>query len=195
MINPNQKHTTPLPIWRGWGWVIVIILILTSCGDIENEYSNHAAYLRYDNSNHLDQTIGAALTGLTTNIFCRIYVTKPSQLNFQNNQGISSTVKLAARETQSPLALGLNNETGIIVGYGFGGTLYCYDACCANCYNNGKMFNLLSVNTSGIATCIQCNRQYDLTNNGLSPQGGRLERYFATASGQPVVLLVNNHYY
>ena len=50
MINPNQKHTTPLHIGRGWGWVIVIILYLTSCGDIENEYSNHAAYLRYDNS-------------------------------------------------------------------------------------------------------------------------------------------------
>jgi hypothetical protein len=72
MINPNQKHTTPLHIGRGWGWVIVIILILTSCGDIENEYSNHAAYLRYDNSNHLDQTIGAAISGVSPNIFCRI---------------------------------------------------------------------------------------------------------------------------
>ena len=135
MINPNQKHTTPLHIERRWGWVIVIILILTSCGDIENEYSNHAAYLRYDNSNHLDQTIGAAISGVSPNIFCRIYVTKPSYLNFQNNQKASSAVKLAAIETQSPLILGLNNETGIIVGYGLDGTLYCYDACCANCYN------------------------------------------------------------
>jgi hypothetical protein len=194
MVNPNQKHTTPLHIGRGWGWVIVIILYLTSCGDIENEYSNHAAYLRYDNSNHLDQTIGAAISGVSPNIFCRIYVTKPSYLNFQNNQKASSAVKLAAIETQSPLILGLNNETGIIVGYGLDGTLYCYDACCANCYNKEKMFHVLSMNTAGIATCSRCNRQYDLTNNGLSPQGGRLERYYATVSPNHLVLFVNNYH-
>ena len=171
------------------------LFTLSSCGDIENEYSNHAAYLRYDNTSHLDQTIGAAISGVSTNIFCRIYVSKPSQLNFQNNQGSSSTVKLVALELQSPIALGLNNETGIIVGHGFDGTLYCYDACCANCYDNGKMFQILSMNTAGIATCSYCNRQYDLTNNGLSPQGGRLERYYATVSPNHLVLLVNNHYY
>ena len=185
-----------LPKQGGRGWVFYLLLFtFTSCGDIENEYSSHAAYLHFDNSTQLDQTLGAALTGLTSNIFCRIYVSGPSQLNFQNNQGASSTVRLTARETQYPIALGINNETGIIVGYGFGGTLYCYDACCANCYNNGKMLQLLSMNSAGIATCSKCNRQYDLTNNGLSPQGGRLEHYAATVSGQPVTLNVNNHYY
>lgn len=166
---------------------------LTSCGDIESEYSGRAAFLRFERAS-MNTALAPALTGVSSNVFCRIYVSAPNQLTCQNNQGLTETTRLAGQEAQYRIALGINNETGIIVGYGFDGTLYCYDACCANCYNNGKMLQLVSMNTAGIATCNKCNRQYDLTNNGLSPQGGRLERYHATASGQPVVLVVNNRY-
>ena len=170
------------------------LFIFTSCGDIESEYSNRRAFLRLERAN-MNTALAPAIAGISTNVFCRIYLSATNQLTCQNNQGITEVRTLTSIEAQQPLILGINNATGIIVGYGFDGVLFCYDACCSNCYNNGKELHLVSMNTNGIATCSHCNRQYDLTNHGLSPQGGRLEHYFASCSGQPAVLVVNNHYY
>lgn len=198
-INHNLKHTTPRPIGRGrgwirWGWVFFIVLILTSCGEIENEYSSRRVFLRFDNQTHLDPNLMAAMNAMTSNVFCRVWLSSPDHLSFQSNQGNTSTVTLTAREMQSPLILGISNASGLIVGYGFGGVFYCYDAVCPNCYDS-KIERTLSMNTTGIATCPGCEHQYDMTNNGLSPQGGKLERYHATTGGQTGTLLVNNSYY
>ncbi|MBR5729814.1 MAG: hypothetical protein IKX61_06375 [Prevotella sp.] len=170
------------------------LFILTSCGEIENEYSSHRVYLRFDNSVHLDANLMAAMNPMSSNVFCRIWLLSNGKLSFQSNQGSTSNVTLTASERQSPLVLGISNESGIIVGYGFGGVFYCYDAVCPNCYEK-KIERTLTMNTTGIATCSSCSHQYDMTNNGLSPQGGKLERYHATTSGQTGTLIVNNRYY
>ena len=193
-INHSSKHTTPLPIGRGWGWVLFFCFFLTSCGEIENEYSSRRVYLRFDNSVHLDANLMASMNPMSSNVFCRIWLSSIGKLSFQSNQGSTSTVTLTASEQQSSLMLGISNESGLIVGYGFGGVFYCYDAVCPNCYDK-KLERTLSMNTTGIATCPNCGHQYDMTNNGLSPQGGKLERYHATTSGQTGTLIVNNRYY
>lgn len=154
-----------------------------------NNKPKYCAFLRYDNSTHLDQTIGSALVGITTILFCRIYTENDYQLNFQNNQGMSSTVSLTTQEIEHPMILGVNNSQGIIVGYGFGGFFYCYDAVCPNCHEH-----VLSMDANGIATCPNCGHQYDMTNNGLSPQGGTLVRYHATVSPNHLFLLVTSEY-
>ena len=170
------------------------LFIISSCGEIENEYSSHRVYLRFDNSVHLDANLMAAMNPMSSNVFCRIWLSSMGKLSFQSNQGSTSNVTLTASERQSPLVLGISNESGIIVGYGFGGVFYCYDAVCPNCYEK-KLERTLTMNTTGIATCSSCSHQYDMTNNGLSPQGGKLERYHATTSGQTGTLIVNNRYY
>ena len=176
-------------------WALCLPTLFASCGDVENEYSSHKAYLRFDNSTHLNTALSPALTGIGNSIFCRIYMTKPGQLTFQNNQGASEPETLSAKETNTPIMLGIENSSGIIVGYGYDNILYCYDACCPNCYDNGKTRSLLNMQTSGVATCNKCNRKYDMNNRGLSPEGGRLERYSVTFNRQTSVLTVNNHYY
>ena len=191
--NYNPKHSTPLHIGRGRGWVFFLLFLFISCGEIENEYSSRRVFLRFENQTHLDPNLMAAMNPMTSNVFCRIWLSSIGKLSFQSNQGSTSTVTLTAQEQQSSLILGINNASGIIVGYGFGGVFYCYDAVCSNCYDK-KLERTLTMNTTGIATCPECGHQYDLTNNGLSPQGGKLERYHASTTGQTGTLIVNNRY-
>jgi len=174
--------------------IVAALAMATGC-NVENEYSSRYVFLRFDNSRHLDQTLAAAMNSVVTNIFCRIYVSGASRLSFVNNQAPDSptTVQLSEIELQyGTPTLGISNANGIIVGYGLGGVFYCYDALCAYCYENNKR-QLLSMNTSGIATCSNCHRQYDLTNDGLCSEGGRLYRYQATTTGPQGVLNVSNH--
>ena len=203
-INHSSKHTAPLPFsppsqggaggesWgRGWVFFFFLIFNFFSCGQIENEFSSRQVYLRFDNQTHLDPNLMSAMNAMTSNVFCRIWLSSPDHLSFQSNQGTTSTVTLTAQEMRSPLILGISNASGLIVGYGFGGVFYCYDAVCPNCYDS-KLERTLTMNTTGIATCAGCGHQYDLTNNGLSPQGGKLDRYRATTGGQTGTLLVSN---
>lgn len=207
-INHSSKHIAPLPIGEGYGgasiardggrgrvffsfFLLFFISLFFSCGQIENEYSSRQVYLRFDNQTHLDPNLMSAMNAMTSNVFCRIWLSSPDHLSFQSNQGTTSTVTLTAQEMRSPLILGISNASGIIVGYGFGGVFYCYDAVCPNCYDS-KLERTLTMNTTGIATCAGCGHQYDLTNNGLSPQGGKLDRYRATTGGQTGTLLVSN---
>ena len=202
-INHSSKHTTPLPIEEGYGgasiardggrrWVLFFCLFFFfSCGKIEDEFSLRQVYLRIDCLTHPDNNLMSALNAMTSNVFCRIWLSSPGHLSFQSNQGTTSTVTLTAQEMRSPLILGISNASGLIVGYGFDGVLYCYDAVCPNCYDS-KLERTLSMNIMGIATCPGCGHQYDMKNNGLSPQGGKLDRYRATTGGQTGTLLVSN---
>ena len=110
----------------------LLALLFGACSDVENEYSSRSAYLRFDNSTHLNPALTAALNANAANVFCRIWLSGTSVLTCQTNHGASEPSTLVAEERQRPIVLGINNATGIIVGYGYDGTFYCYDAACPN---------------------------------------------------------------
>ena len=86
--------------------------------------------------------------------------------------------------------MGRNN--GLIVGFGNldnPAIFYAYDAECPNCYNPSALpvrSYKLSVSSSGIATCANCKRSYNLNTGGnivAGSAGNLLERYRATTTG------------
>lgn len=116
---------------------------------------------------------------------------------FSTNHGLSDRVDKTAVDQQVSIALGVYNETGIIVGYGnldYPATFYAYDSQCPNCYGDtGLPRYSLSMDTDGTAECGSCHRKYDMSNQGLVVNGdaGRgMMRYHATVTGG--VLNVNN---
>ena len=80
---------------------------------------------------------------------------------------------------------------GVIIGrpYFGEGELYAYDLACPQC---DKASERLTVSADGIATCTNCNNQYDLNNSGVSHSGSSrpLYRYRTTLNGN--YLMVHN---
>lgn len=173
------------------------IMLLTACG--KTEYSNVRVYFVFDNSVHLDQTLAPAMDPVNSSIFCRVYRIDAGHIGFENNQGQKSKVMMSAIERQGNTMLGIYNESGVIVGYGFtsvGGDMhefYAYDAQCPNCY---KEFNMprymLTLNSDGTAYCNKCKRTYSLKNGGITDNGEKLLRYRATSTGPNGILAINN---
>jgi hypothetical protein len=163
----------------------------------EGEYSTWPCRFAYDNSIHLDPTLASAMHVDSRGIFCRIWESSGGGLflNFQSNQGSAITQQQVTElERLSNYILGLNN--GIIVGYQtmntspYGGFV-AYDVQCPNCVRkenntiNPKF--AVSMNTSGIATCSKCKKQYDMNNGGIVMNGEEgdvgLQKYLATTTG------------
>ena len=89
-------------------------------------------------------------------------------------------------EQQRLPILGVNNESGVIVGFGLLSdppVFYAYDAQCPNCYeNDSRPRYLLSMTSDGKAKCSRCGRTYDMNNSGIIIDGGpgeKLYRYHA----------------
>ncbi|MBP3828116.1 MAG: hypothetical protein ILA07_08765 [Prevotella sp.] len=181
-------------------WSIILpCLLLTACGGDEFEYSRYQAFFIFDNQQHLDPTLSSAMNPLAPGIYCRITTSGNQYFLFTNNQGQSSRQTMNAIDKQRSCILGIYNETGIYVGYGTLNdppTFYAYDALCPNCYKEtGLMRNVLSVNSSGLASCGRCKRTYDMNNMGIITQGEageKLIRYRAATTGPNGILSVNN---
>lgn len=177
--------------------LFLALLLLLSCG--KTEYSNVRAYFVFDNSHHHDLTLAPAMDPVNSSIFCRIYRIDAGRIGFKNNQGAETKVIMSAIEHPNNIILGLYNESGVIVGYGFtsvGGDMhefYAYDAQCPNCY---KEFNMprymLTLNSDGTAYCNKCKRKYSLKNGGITDNGEKLLRYRATSTGPFGTLAINN---
>ncbi len=178
---------------------IILCMTILACGDEDFEYSRYQAYLIFDNQQHLDATLASAMNPLAPGIFCRISTSGNQYFLFANNQGLSSRQAMNGVDKQRSCILGLYNETGIFIGYGQLNdppVFFAYDALCPNCYaETGLMRDLLSVNSSGIASCSRCKRKYDMNNNGIITQGEagkKLIRYRASTTGPNGILSVNN---
>jgi len=182
--------------------ILCAAMLLTACGDTENEYSGYRCYLVFQNDRHQDVTLASALNPNAPGIFCRISfgVKDGAQCYFfENNQGLSSHKAATATDLQRSNILGVYNTSGVIVGYGnlsFPSTLYAYDSQCPNCYKaTGKPAYRLAMSNSGSATCGRCNRVYDMNNGGIiskGDKGDKMIRYRAAAAGPLGTLTVTN---
>jgi len=177
----------------------MLCVVLSSCGESEFEFSSYHAYFVFDNSVHQDATLSTAMNSLSPGIFVHITTAGSSHFAFENNQGLSSKQVVNAIDERRTTALGIYNESGIIVGFGnlsSPAVFYCYDAQCPNCYAETSLPRYtLSMTTTGLAKCSRCGRSYDMNNGGIvsSGEGGnKLIRYRATTSGPLGVLSVVN---
>lgn len=182
-------------------FLTLAVILLTGCGESENEFTTGACYVVIDNAIHQDATLAGAMNPQAPGIFCivkRNTRAGVTYFDFANNAGVSSSKPLNAIDTRRTLIVGHNN--GIIVGYGtlnIPPTFYAYDLECPNCFDPNAIpikSKPLSLSTNGIATCSVCHRQYDLNNNGFissGEAGNKLTRYRANTTGPFGVLAVN----
>lgn len=196
-----NKFRLTLPIKRkGIALLLMGFLImgLTGCGNVENEYSRAECSLLFDNSIHNDAVLAGAMTQYS-GVFVTV-TTKISNGNsyfvFSSNQGTTSNVIFNALDKKRSVVLGMNG--GLIVGYGssIDGTLYAFDRECPNCFSPDALplrSHPLSVNENGFATCSSCHRTYNLNNGGIvssGDAGSKLTRYHASSTGPYGVLNV-----
>lgn len=181
-------------------WVIglLALFVLGGCGESEFEYSSHRVRLVYDNSLHLDATLSVSMNAMAPGTFCRVSVSG-NYFTFTNSHGQSSRQPMTSVEQQRLPILGVNNESGVIVGFGLLSdppVFYAYDAQCPNCYeNDSRPRYLLTMTSDGKAKCSRCGRTYDMNNSGIIIDGGpgeKLYRYHATTTGPNGILSVNN---
>ena len=171
----SKKSLGPLVLWS------LIPLFLGSCGESEFEYSSHRVRLVYDNSLHLDATLSVSMNAMAPGTFCRVSVSG-NYFTFTNSHGQSSRQPMTSVEQQRLPILGVNNESGVIVGFGLLSdppVFYAYDAQCPNCYeNDSRPRYLLSMTSDGKAKCSRCGRTYDMNNSGIIIDGGPGEKLY-----------------
>ena len=122
--------------------------------------------------------------------------------SFENNQGLKSSSPVwfdaIDLKLESWRHVGMNN--GLIVGYGNldnPAVFFAYDLQCPNCYPPDAIPQRpyeLKINGTGIATCSNCKRSYNLNTGGniVTGQPGRkLIRYRGTSTGPFGILVVN----
>lgn len=191
MIKPNQ--------WRGI-WIVFALLLVCSCGKIQNEYSDFRPYFVYNNNVRQCARLAEAMTP-NSGIFCIIqqqFISGATYYVFTNSDGLSQKIIQNDRERQGHYVLGYNN--GLIVGYGNLSdpqVFYAYDLECPNCFDASSLpvrSKPLHLASGGIAICNVCYRHYNLNNNGViisGERGKRLTRYRASSTGPYGILSVN----
>jgi len=178
----------------------VLLLLLYSCGDTQQEYTSHSCHLIIYNNIHNDATLGSAMTPYA-NVFTTITISTESGVRYfvlNSNQQTSSKIIFDSRYAQINEICGMNN--GVIVGYGVLSdplTFYAYDRECPNCFDLARIpvrSYPISVASDGIGTCSVCKRQYNLNSGGnivAGDAGNKLTRYRAATTGPYGVLTVN----
>lgn len=184
--------------------VVLLVVLLAACGSDDYTYSNYHCNLYIDNSTHQDATLASAMNPASPGVFCKIsYNAARRSYAFSSNQGQSSTSVFDAKDTErgNSSRIGMNN--GLFVGYGNlstnetgGYAFYAFDAQCPNCFNYNAipLRNYpLTMNSSGIATCANCKRQYNMNTGGncINNSGKGMTLYRATTTGALGTLFVN----
>lgn len=181
-------------------YIIVLLALLTACGDTEYEYSSESCHLVFDNTSSRSNKLAEAMNINAPGIFCRISISG-KQYIFETNTapGVKESVNFNAKDALTTQQLGVYNGTGIIVGYGSlnnPATFYAFDSQCPNCYKSTYLAQYaLTMDTSGHAKCSKCGRTYDMNNGGIVSDGDggdKMMRYRATTTGAQGVLNVNN---
>lgn len=190
--------------------LIITSVVLVACSSDSRYDTSHKCYLVIDNNIHLDATLMDCMNPMSPGVFCRVsygmkngvptYFVESNQKNGETKQPIKSSFTLNDVDRQRTKLLGIYNEAGVIVGYGNldnPPTFFGYDALCPNCYEAHATgaYQPLSMNSSGIASCLQCHRTYNLNTGGniVSGEKGRqLYFYRASTTGPQGVLVVQN---
>ncbi len=180
-------------------YIGAVLLLFTSCGDAEYEYSSYSCYFIFDNTASRSALLATAMNQLSPGIFCHITMSG-NYFKFETNASSQTeTVAMNAIDQNRTIELGAYNGSGIIVGYGnlnYPATFYAYDSQCPNCYKSEYLPRYaLTMDSSGKAKCSKCQREYDMNNGGIvsSGEGGdKMIRYRATTSGTFGVLSVVN---
>ena len=179
----------------------LVLLMLCSCGDTQNEYTVGVTYFIFENSTHQDVTLSSAMSTNSPGIFCHITKTTSAGVtyfSFNNNQGASSKSIANAVDLRRSSLLGYNN--GIIVGFGNldnPAVFYAYDNQCPNCFSHDAIpvrNYSRTMSSNGIATCKTCGREYNMNTGGniiKGDTGNKLIRYHAATTGALGVLIVN----
>ena len=181
--------------------LLATLMLFFSCGDTQNEYTIGACFLAFDNSVHQDPTLASAMNVNSPGIFCLVKTEMKSgatYFSFSNNAGQNSSSISNAIDQKRTLKIGHNN--GLIVGFGNldnPAIFYAYDNECPNCFNPNALpvkSKPLKMNSSGIASCSVCNRQYNMNSGGnvvAGDGGNKLTRYRASTTGPFGNLVVN----
>lgn len=179
-------------------YIMSLLMLLTSCGDAEFEFSRYPCNVVFDNTAMRSPVLATSTNPMSPGVFCRITL-RGKYFRFENNQGQGEDVVFTAIDAQRTIQAGIYNESGVIVGYGnlnSPATFYAYDSQCPNCYKDtGLPRYMLSMDTSGKASCNSCNREYDLNNGGIVSKGDggdKLIRYRGNTTGPQGVLTVIN---
>jgi putative lipoprotein len=139
---------------------------------------------------------------MSPGVFCMIkYLPSRNAYSFTSNQGQNTINNFDAKDTErrNGTRIGMNN--GLIVGYGnlsddgSGYHFYAFDAQCPVCFNYNAIpmrSYPLSLSGSGIATCANCKREFNLNTGGNCINNtGKMTTYRATTAGPFGFLFIN----
>ena len=193
----KKRYQLPSLYGRGWG-VGLFCLILFSCGSDDFEYDKkYQCYFTFDCGIHPGTDLQNCLNPMSPGLFCMVWSQYKSGVNHIQMQLYNKQVEdvsiTTANETRRACILGANN--GLVIGCSTlnNGQLYVFDRICPNC-EKGGLFKTLQWENSGLwLKCPQCERVYDLNNNGFivkGESGDKLMRYRAEYNGK--ILVVGN---
>ena len=182
--------------------IVCIVVLLSACTGEHFTYSNFHCNLYIDNSTHHDPTLASAMNSMSPGVFCMIkYLPSRNAYSFTSNQGQNTINNFDAKDTErrNGTRIGMNN--GLIVGYGnlsddgSGYHFYAFDAQCPVCFNYNAIpmrSYPLSLSGSGIATCANCKREFNLNTGGNCINNtGKMTTYRATTAGPFGILFIN----
>ena len=173
-------------------------LILFSCSTDDFEYENkYRCYFTFDCGIHQGTVLQNCLNPVSPGLFCMVWkqdvgATRHIQMQLCNKKTDDVAITTAS-EVRTVCELGANN--GLVIGCSTlnNGQLYAFDRICPNC-EKGGLFKALQWENSGLwLKCPQCERVYDLNNNGFivkGESGDKLMRYRAEYNGK--ILVVGN---
>ena len=173
-------------------------LFFSSCSTDEFEYEKkYPCYFAFDSRMHVSTSLQSCLNPMSPGLFCMVWMQKTGgirHVQIQLYNGQTEDVILSTEiENRRPCTLGASN--GLVIGCSSlnNGQLYAFDRICPNCEKT-SLFKTLQWENSGLwLKCPQCERAYDLNNNGFivkGESGDKLMRYRASYDG--AILVVGN---
>ena len=196
-FHSKKRYLLPSLYGRGWG-VGLFFLLLSSCSTDEFEYEKkYPCYFAFDSRMHVNTSLQSCLNPMSPGLFCMVWMQKTGgirHVQIQLYNGQTEDVILSTEiENRRPCTLGASN--GLVIGCSSlnNGQLYAFDRICPNCEKT-SLFKTLQWENSGLwLKCPQCEREYDLNNNGFivkGESGDKLMRYRASYDG--AILVVGN---
>ena len=169
--------------------------VFFSCANDDFEYEKkHQCAFTFDCGIHQGTVLQNCLNPMSPGLFCMVWSSSLNHIQMQlYNRQTEDVAITTANETRRACILGAGN--GLVIGCSTlnNGQLYAFDRTCPNCEKTGLLKALQWENSGLWLKCPQCERAYDLNNNGfiVKGEGGdKLMRYRASYDGK--VLFISN---